>query len=93
MIRRRAEWSAQWAKDGTGLMATKYALFLLCFQNMFTNVYELSLRSGCDGGMKYRPSPEELRTIGPDFADSDLWKSFYAPSPDKPILFIGMISQ
>ncbi|TBU37884.1 alcohol oxidase-like protein [Dichomitus squalens] len=65
------KWSAQWSKDGKGLMAT----------------------NGCDGGMKYRPSPEELRTIGPDFADSDLWRSFYAPSPDKPVLFIGMISQ
>ena len=43
--------------------------------------------------MKYRPSPEELRAIGPDFADSDIWKTFYAPSPDKAVLFFGMISQ
>ncbi|KAI0829921.1 alcohol oxidase-like protein [Trametes gibbosa] len=41
-----------------------------------------------DGGCKLRPTPSELKAIGPAF--SDRWESFYAHS-DKPMLWSGEI--
>ncbi|KAI0644557.1 alcohol oxidase-like protein [Trametes meyenii] len=63
-----AKWSAQWLKDGTGMMAS----------------------NGVDAGCKYRPNPEELKNIGPDFAKR--WESFFVPSPDKAIVSLGVMS-
>lgn len=34
--------------------------------------------------MRLRPTPEELKAIGPEFQQR--WNMYYAPSPDKPIL-------
>ncbi|KAI0644558.1 alcohol oxidase-like protein [Trametes meyenii] len=63
-----AKWSAQWEKDGKGLMAT----------------------NGVDAGCKYRPTPDELKDIGPEFTKR--WESFFAPSPDKAIGTLAVLA-
>ncbi|KAI1785923.1 alcohol oxidase-like protein [Ganoderma leucocontextum] len=50
----------------------------------------LMASNGIDGGVKYRPSEQELRAIGPEFAER--WASYYARAPDKPIVWTGQIS-
>ncbi|OCH90856.1 alcohol oxidase [Obba rivulosa] len=62
------KWSAQWAQDGQGLMAS----------------------NALDAGVKIRPSPEELKAVGPDFAPR--WQEYFADAPDKPIMWLGPIS-
>ena len=49
-----------------------------------------ALPSGIDGGMKYRPSEQELHAIGPEFTQR--WADYYAGAPDKAILWTGQIS-
>ncbi|TBU37889.1 alcohol oxidase-like protein [Dichomitus squalens] len=51
----------------------------------------LMATNGLDGGYKFRPSEKELRTIGPEFAER--WASYYASTPDRPIMWAGQISQ
>ncbi|PIL33968.1 hypothetical protein GSI_03676 [Ganoderma sinense ZZ0214-1] len=50
----------------------------------------LMASNGIGGGMKYRPSEQELQAIGPEFAER--WAEYYAGSPDKPITWIGQAS-
>ena len=48
------------------------------------------LISGIDGGVKMRPTPEELEAFGPEFAPR--WKEYFLPRPDKPVLWMGQLA-
>lgn len=48
------------------------------------------LSSGIDAGIKLRPDNKDLELLGPDFKDP--WETYFAPAPDKPIMFLGLIS-
>ncbi|CCO36551.1 Alcohol oxidase Short=AOX [Rhizoctonia solani AG-1 IB] len=42
-----------------------------------------------DSGSKLRPTPNELEEIGPAFAP--VWKSYFEPNPDKPVMLQAVI--
>ena len=46
--------------------------------------------SALDAGVKLRPTEEELKQIGPDFAAR--WKEHFVDSPDKPVMWMGPVS-
>ncbi|KAI8986150.1 alcohol oxidase-like protein [Trametes punicea] len=46
--------------------------------------------NGLEAGIKIRPFKEDLDDIGDAFRKR--WREFYAPAPDKPILWIGSMS-
>ena len=46
--------------------------------------------SGIDGGVKIRPTPEELEAWGPEFKKR--WEEYFVPSPDKPVLWMGQLA-
>jgi alcohol oxidase len=46
--------------------------------------------SGLEIGIKWRPEPSELPAFGPEF--KEVWDSHYANAPDKPVLWMGIIS-
>ncbi|OBZ66993.1 Alcohol oxidase [Grifola frondosa] len=46
--------------------------------------------NGIDGGVKFRPTPEELKIIGPEFEKR--WTSFYSNKPDKAISWYGCLA-
>lgn len=49
------------------------------------------LASNClDSGIKLRPDERELEQIGPAFRFQ--WDSFFVPSPDKPVIWIGNLA-
>ncbi|KAI0655480.1 alcohol oxidase-like protein [Cubamyces menziesii] len=50
----------------------------------------LMAANGLDAGIKLRPSKSDLDAIGDAFRQR--WREFYAPSPDKPILWIGVMT-
>lgn len=41
-------------------------------------------------GIKWRPDPSELAELGPEF--KEVWDSHYANAPDKPVLWMGLLS-
>ena len=41
-------------------------------------------------GIKWRPNPSELAELGPKF--KEVWDSHYANAPDKPVLWMGLLS-
>ena len=43
-----------------------------------------------DAGIKWRPEPSDLAELGPEF--KEVWNSHYANAPDKPVLFMGVLS-
>jgi alcohol oxidase len=43
-----------------------------------------------DTGIKYRPTQEEIESMGPEF--EAVWKEHFANKPDKPLIFIGAMS-
>jgi alcohol oxidase len=43
-----------------------------------------------DTGMKYRPTPDEVKSMGPEF--ENVWKEHFVNKPDKPLLYIGVVS-
>lgn len=45
--------------------------------------------SSIDGGIKYRPTAEELAEIGPAFTKR--WNEYFANAPDKPVVWIGPV--
>ena len=61
------------------------------YPHISSRAHDHDLDSGVDGGMKFRPSPQELRTIGPEFTER--WKTFFTCAPDKPLLWFGMLAQ
>jgi len=46
--------------------------------------------SGVDAGIKYRPSPEELQQMGPEFRTR--WNEHFVDAPDKPVILIAPIA-
>ena len=46
--------------------------------------------SGLSAGIKWRPEPSELPEFGPEF--KELWDAHFANAPDKPVLWIGVMS-
>ena len=52
--------------------------------------YIFFAHSGIDAGVKIRPTPEELEAWGPEFRKR--WESYFAPAPDKPVLWMGPAS-
>ncbi|KAI0324556.1 alcohol oxidase-like protein [Cubamyces sp. BRFM 1775] len=46
--------------------------------------------NGLDAGIRLRPSRRELDAIGDEFRQK--WLDFYAPSPDKPVLWMGAMT-
>ncbi|KAJ7904840.1 hypothetical protein B0H13DRAFT_2233870 [Mycena leptocephala] len=45
---------------------------------------------GIDGGIKFRPRPEELAEFGPGFIE--YWNDVLAAKPDKPLCLLGVVS-
>ncbi|KAG8715208.1 hypothetical protein FRC08_010871 [Ceratobasidium sp. 394] len=43
-----------------------------------------------DSGSKLRPTPEELKEMGPEF--NQVWKDYFEPNPDKPVMLQAIIS-
>lgn len=43
-----------------------------------------------DAGVKIRPTPEELKEMGPEF--NKLWESYFANKPDKPVMFSSVVA-
>ncbi|TCD67120.1 hypothetical protein EIP91_000460 [Steccherinum ochraceum] len=50
----------------------------------------LLANNGLDGGVKYRPTLEELEEIGPEFQKA--WKERYADYPIKPAFWLGVFA-
>jgi hypothetical protein len=46
--------------------------------------------SGLSAGIKWRPEPSELPEFGPEF--KELWDAYFANAPDKPVLWMGVMS-
>ena len=77
--------TAEFAKTGKGLIGSGYAdALLISFQ------LTMIMSSVVDAGIKWRPEPSELAEFGPEF--KEVWDSYYANAPDKPVLFMGAIS-
>jgi hypothetical protein len=47
--------------------------------------------SGVEVGVKWRPEASELAEFGPEF--EEVWDSHYANAPDKPVLWMGIVSR
>ncbi|KAG9097489.1 hypothetical protein FRC06_007496, partial [Ceratobasidium sp. 370] len=43
-----------------------------------------------DAGSKLRPTPEDLKEMGPEF--NQVWKDYFEPNPDKPVMLQSVIS-
>jgi alcohol oxidase len=43
-----------------------------------------------DTGIKYRPNKDEIKSMGPEF--ENVWKEYFANKPDKPLMYLGMMS-
>ena len=43
-----------------------------------------------DAGIKWRPGSSELAELGPEF--KEVWDSYYASAPDKPLLWMGVLA-
>lgn len=50
----------------------------------------LTCISGLEAGIKIRPSRKDLDVIGDEFRKR--WLDYYAPAPDKPVLWIATLS-
>ncbi|KAI0369247.1 alcohol oxidase-like protein [Pilatotrama ljubarskyi] len=50
----------------------------------------LLANNGLDAGIKLRPLKEDLDLMGQDFRKR--WLEYYAPAPDKPVLWLGTVS-
>ncbi|KAH9959185.1 alcohol oxidase-like protein [Russula dissimulans] len=50
----------------------------------------LLAHNGIEAGIKWRPNAKELAELGPEF--KQVWDSYFANSPDKPVSWIGFLS-
>ena len=75
----------QWLKSGKGLFAHKYGMI-----PWFDYFVETSC-SGIDGGIKMRPSLDDLQMLGPEFGS--IWQKFFVPAPDKPVLVLLIVAR
>jgi hypothetical protein len=46
--------------------------------------------SGLDAGIKMRPTPQDLKELGPAFEHR--WKTYFENAPDKPVIWVGAVS-
>ncbi|ESK91954.1 alcohol oxidase-like protein [Moniliophthora roreri MCA 2997] len=46
--------------------------------------------NGIDAGIKMRPNAKDLAELGESF--TPLWNSFFANNPDKPVMWMGLVS-
>ncbi|EEB91944.1 hypothetical protein MPER_09620, partial [Moniliophthora perniciosa FA553] len=76
----------QWLADGKGIMVSKYALFSMQKTETDANTVD----SGIDAGIKMRPNAEDLAELGESF--TPLWNDFFVNNPDKPVMWMGLIS-
>ncbi|KAI0030688.1 alcohol oxidase-like protein [Vararia minispora EC-137] len=53
------------------------------------NGQSMMAHNGIDGGVKMRPTPDELVKFGPEFRKR--WDAYFAPRPDKPVLWMGQL--
>jgi len=47
-------------------------------------------RNGLEAGIKLRPTAEDLKVLGPEFASR--WAEHFENSPDKPVVWIGAVA-
>ena len=64
----------------TSMLDTSFSHFLLIDHG----------NSGLSAGIKWRPEPSELPEFGPEF--KELWDAYFADAPDKPVLWMGILS-
>lgn len=76
---------AEFKKTGKSLIAHRYYDPSLC---PLTLVDESI--STVDAGIKWRPELSEISEFGPEF--KEVWDSYFASAPDKPMLWIGVAS-
>ncbi|KAJ3553624.1 hypothetical protein NM688_g3508 [Phlebia brevispora] len=50
----------------------------------------LMTNNSVDAGIRLRPDERELEQIGPEFTET--WNELYANAPDKPVMWMGVIS-
>jgi len=48
------------------------------------------MQNAVDAGIKWRPKPSEVAELGHEF--QEYWDSYFANSPDKPVMWIGLSS-
>jgi len=46
--------------------------------------------NGLGAGIKWRPHPSEVHEFGPEF--KKLWDAYFVDAPDKPVLWLGLLS-
>ncbi|KAI9447383.1 alcohol oxidase-like protein [Lactarius indigo] len=51
---------------------------------------EISTHNSIDAGIKWRPTPSEVAEFGPEF--QEYWDSHFANAPDKPVIWMGILS-
>jgi len=76
---------AEFKKTGKSLIAHGYhgpSLWILILAD--------DTISTVDAGIKWRPGLSELPEFGPEF--KEVWDSYFASAPDKPMLWIGVAS-
>ncbi|KAG9121765.1 hypothetical protein FRC07_002142 [Ceratobasidium sp. 392] len=56
---------------------------------LFTQGKGLLSSNVIDAGSKLRPTPEELKEMGPEF--NQVWKGYFEPNPDKPVMLQAVI--
>lgn len=62
-----------------------------CWVLFFIHSERLKFKlSGCNAGFKLRPSPSEVKEMGPAFEKR--WDKFYAAFPDKPVVGGGPVA-
>ena len=73
----------RWLHEGKGLMASKSVSVVFIFFERLLRPYE---KSGCDAGIKMRPTNEELSSMSPEF--NQRWNNYFANAPDKPVMVV-----
>ncbi|KAF8262161.1 alcohol oxidase-like protein [Lactarius quietus] len=51
---------------------------------------EILMQNPIDVGFKWRPKPSEVAELGHEF--QEYWDSYFANSPDKPVMWFGLVS-
>ena len=59
------------------------------FDHATNHSFILGTSSAIDAGIKLRPNAEDLKTM-PEFEER--WKTYFANSPDKPIMLLGTLA-
>jgi hypothetical protein len=82
--------TAEFAKTGKGLIGHGCAdTWPPCITFWLTDPRKNGI-SVIEAGIKWRPEPSELAELGPEF--KEVWDSYFANAPDKPVLWFGVAS-